>query len=101
MKAAVARAKRSAMGRTLCRMCGDRSGAVMMEYVILGVLIAAAAVLAVTFFGRKIVGSFMVMDAAVSGQNDKSEAGAKALQAQTVPDAQKSEQSRGTIAPGK
>ena len=45
-------ARRTALGRTLCRLAGDRTGAVMMEYVILGVLIAAAATLAAIYFGK-------------------------------------------------
>lgn len=54
----IRRAKRTVVGRMLCRMAGDKTGAVMMEYVILAVLIAAAAVVAVAMFGRTIVGMF-------------------------------------------
>jgi Flp pilus assembly pilin Flp len=46
--------------KVLCRLAGDRTGGVMMEYVILAVLIAAAVVVAVAMFGRTIVGMFGV-----------------------------------------
>ena len=41
-KARIARARHSALGRMLCRIAGDKTGAVMMEYVILGVLMMVA-----------------------------------------------------------
>ena len=44
--------------RILCRLMGDRAGGVMMEYVILAVLIAAAVVVAVAMFGKTLVGMF-------------------------------------------
>ena len=37
----IMRAKRSRIGRIVCRLLGDEKGAVTMEYVILAVLIAA------------------------------------------------------------
>ena len=46
--------------RVLCRLMGNRRGGVMMEYVILAVLIAAAVVVAVAMFGKTIVGMFNV-----------------------------------------
>jgi len=52
------RAKRTVWGRVLCRLLGEETGAVMMEYVILAVLIAAACVVAVAMFGKTIVGMF-------------------------------------------
>jgi Flp pilus assembly pilin Flp len=64
---AIARAKRTVLGRTLCRIAGDRAGGVMMEYVILGVLVAAAVVAVVAIFGQRIGHSFGVMTKAVSG----------------------------------
>jgi len=51
---------RSRVKRVLCRLMGDRAGGVMMEYVILAVLIAAAVVVAVAMFGKTIVGMFDV-----------------------------------------
>ncbi len=50
--------------RILCRLMGDRTGGVMMEYVILAVLIAAAVVVAVAMFGKTLVGMF---DSAAKG----------------------------------
>ena len=53
-------AKRMRIKRMLCRLAGDRAGGVMMEYVILAVLIAAAVVVAVAMFGKTLVGMFDV-----------------------------------------
>lgn len=61
-------AKRTRLGRVFCRLAGDQTGAVMMEYVILGVMIAAAATLAAIFFGKTIVQSFTTMTQATAGQ---------------------------------
>lgn len=52
--------KREKIRRALRRVMGDRAGGVMMEYVILAVLIAAAVVVAVAMFGKTIVGMFDV-----------------------------------------
>ncbi len=46
--------------KMLCRLMGNKNGGVMMEYVILAVLIAAAVVVAVAMFGKTIVGMFDV-----------------------------------------
>ena len=48
----------SMVGKTLRRFFGEEKGAVMMEYVIVAVLIAAACVVAVAMFGKTIVGMF-------------------------------------------
>ena len=58
---------------------GDKTGGVMMEYVILAVLIAAAVVVAVAMFGRTIVGMFDVAGKGATGDHS----GAKAAQTQT------------------
>ncbi len=57
-KTRLERRRDSRLGRLLCRLLGEEKGAVMMEYVILAVLIAAAAVVAVAMFGKTIVGMF-------------------------------------------
>lgn len=57
----IARAKRTALGRTLCRLFGDRTGGVMMEYVLLGVLVAAAVVALVWAFGGTLSGGLRTM----------------------------------------
>jgi Flp pilus assembly pilin Flp len=67
--ARIARAKRSILGRVLCRLCGDETGGVMMEYVILAVLIAAAVVVAVAMFGKTIVGMFNVAGKGATGDH--------------------------------
>lgn len=48
----------SRFGRICKRIAGEETGAVMMEYVIIAVLIAAACVVAVAMFGKTIVGMF-------------------------------------------
>ena len=50
------RMKNSAFGKFLRRISGEETGAVMMEYVIVAVLVAAAAVVAIAIFGKSIVG---------------------------------------------
>ena len=72
----VARAKKHLLGRMLCRLAGDQKGAVMMEYVIVAVLIAAACVTAVAMFGRTIVGMFSTAAKGATGDS----AGAKTTQ---------------------
>ncbi len=69
----IMRAKRSRIGRIVCRLLGDEKGAVTMEYVILAVLIAAAAVVAVTVFGKNIVAMFNIGTQAMSGNTEKAE----------------------------
>ena len=58
------------MKKVLCRLMGDKAGGVMMEYVILAVLIAAAAVVAVMYFGRGIVHSLGASTQAMSGNSE-------------------------------
>lgn len=50
----VVRAKRTVLGRVICRLIGDEAGAVAMEYVVIALLIVAAAVGAAVFFGKTI-----------------------------------------------
>ena len=93
-------ARRTVLGRTLCRLAGDRTGAVMMEYVILGVLIAAAATLAAIYFGKGIVGSFTTMTHATTGQTDSAKTDAKANQDSADKAKTDSEKARKDIAGG-
>ena len=53
-KLRITRAKRTAMGRFVCRLLGDECGAVAMEYVVIALLVVAAAVGAVLYFGGAI-----------------------------------------------
>ena len=50
----LARAKRTALGRFLCRLFGDNAGQGMMEYVVIAVLIVAAAVGVIMIFGDNL-----------------------------------------------
>lgn len=65
-------------GRLCVRVLGNERGAVMMEYVIISVLIAAAAVVAVAMFGKTIVGMF---DTAAKGATGEHSAAATAREA--------------------
>lgn len=55
-KLRITRAKRTATGRFVCRLLGDECGAVAMEYVVIALLVVAAAVGAAVYFGRAISG---------------------------------------------
>lgn len=66
----IARAKRTALGRFLCRLAGDNAGAVMMEYVVLGVMVVAAVVAIVMLFGQQIRVSFDKMIKSMRGEPD-------------------------------
>ena len=45
------KAKNSFLGRVLRRLLGEETGAVMMEYIVVALLIAAVAVVAISAFG--------------------------------------------------
>ncbi len=74
IKFKIERAKRMLFGRMLCRLLGDQTGAVLMEYVVVGVLVVAAAVGIVTIFGDTIVEQFDIMITTIV---DGSDAGKK------------------------
>ena len=63
----IIRAKRTRFGRMLCRLLGDNTGAVMMEYVVLALLICAAVVGIVLLFGDSIAGMFKSTTATLQG----------------------------------
>ena len=63
------KAKNSFVGRTLRRLLGEEKGAIMMEYVILGLLIAALAVVAVASFGSTLTDMFGTLSIAVTGDH--------------------------------
>ena len=65
----IARAKRTLFGRVLCRLFGDQTGAVLMEYVVLGVLVVAAVVGLVVAFGDQIGKGFKHMVHALQGKH--------------------------------
>lgn len=68
---AIKRAKRTLFGRVLCRLVGEQTGAVMMEYVVIGVLVVAAAVAMVQLFGGGIRTQFKAMIDALFGRTAK------------------------------
>lgn len=71
-KFAIRRAKETKLGRILCRLAGEENGAIMMEYVVVATLIAAAVAVAVFFFGSDIANMFASMGDSVRGDNTKS-----------------------------
>ena len=62
------KAANSFAGRVLRRLLGEEKGAVMMEYIVVGLLIAAAAVVIVGVFGSTISGMFAVLTNSVTNQ---------------------------------
>lgn len=67
----VERAKKSFVGRIVCRLAGEEKGAVMMEYVIVAVMIAAAVALGAYFFGETILDMFGVAAKGTDGRHDE------------------------------
>ncbi len=63
------KAANSFAGRLLRRLCGEENGAVMMEYIVVGLLIAAAAVVAISAFGQTITQMFASLGASVTGDH--------------------------------
>ena len=64
------RAKKSLVGRIVCCVMGEETGAVMMEYVIVAVLIAAAVAAGAWFFGKDLMNMFGVAGRAATGDDD-------------------------------
>lgn len=65
----IERTKRTLAGRLVCRLFGDQTGAVLMEYVVLGVLLVAAVVGAVVMFGDEIKDALDLMGRAIFSPN--------------------------------
>ena len=61
--------KNSKFGRIMKRVLGEETGAVMMEYVIIAVLIAAAVAVGAWYFGRSVNNEFRVASHAVVGHD--------------------------------
>lgn len=80
----VGRMRRHLLGRVVCRLLGDERGQAMMEYVIIAVLIAAAAVAAVAYFGKDIVAMFNVAGSAATGNATEAGEGRKAAKSLAV-----------------
>ena len=75
----VERAKKTFVGKIVCRMMGEERGAVMMEYVIVAVLIAAAVAVGAWLFGAQIMGMFGVAGDSTLGRHDKAVENQEAL----------------------
>ena len=69
-KIRLARAKRTAFGRFLCRLFGDEIGQGLMEWVVLAVLLVAAAVGTVVLFGRYMRAEWYTAMLAMMGKTD-------------------------------
>jgi len=59
------------MKNVLTRLMGDRAGGVMMEYVILAVMVAAAVIVAVMYFSGTIRKGFNTVTQAAAGESGK------------------------------
>ena len=62
-------ATKSLVGRVLRRLLGEEKGAVMMEYIVIALLIAAAVVIAVSAFGRYASDLFGVLGFSMGGRS--------------------------------
>lgn len=62
------KATNSFVGRVLRRLLGEEKGAVMMEYIVIALLIAAVAVVAIGYFGDGIANVFGVLNQVVAGK---------------------------------
>ena len=67
--ATVKRAKKTLVGRCVCRLIGEESGQAMMEYVIVAVMIAAAVAVGAWFFGKDIMNMFGTAGRSATGDN--------------------------------
>ena len=78
----------SKVGKILRRLVGEEAGAVMMEYVIVAVLVAAACVVAIAYFGKTVTSEANVASTAMTGQGN-----AASDQQQEIQEKQKTYQS--------
>lgn len=83
----IAKMKCTRLGRLVCRLMGEEQGAVMMEYVIIAVLIAAACVVAVAMFGKTIVGMFDSAAKGATGDHSGAKTAQDATRTQQTTDA--------------
>lgn len=72
--------KTSKFGRLVCRVLGEETGAVMMEYVIIAVLIAAAVAVGAWYFGRSVNNEFRVASDGVTGNDTQAQIDQKKAQ---------------------
>ena len=69
----IARARRTRIGRIVCRLMGDQTGGVLMEYVLLGLLVVAAVAGVVIAFGDSISTGLKAMSRTVRGETEVAE----------------------------
>ena len=65
--------KNSKFGKLLRRIAGEETGAVMMEYVIIAVLIAAAVAVGAWYFGRTVNNEFRVASHGMAGDDTQAQ----------------------------
>ena len=78
-----------------------RRGAVMMEYVVLAVLIAAACVVAVVVFGRGIVRNTDIMNKATVGRGSRAGEAAEIYQQDVADDVKEAKKFANTFSDAK
>ena len=84
--------RNSFVRKALVRLLGEQRGAVMMEYVIVAVLIAAACVVAVAMFGKTIVGMFDTAAKGATGDHSGAKKSLDSTQQTQSQDASKASQ---------
>ena len=72
-KKQLARAMNSRFGKLVRRIIGEDAGAVMMEYVIVAVMIAAVVAVGAWLFGAQILNMFGIGGDSMIGHNDRAE----------------------------
>lgn len=78
--------KATRAGRAMTRLFGEEQGAVLMEYVVLGVLIVAAVVGMVIAFGNRTNKQVQVMIETVEGKPNTAQATVQAADAAAAAD---------------
>jgi Flp pilus assembly pilin Flp len=91
------KATNSFVGRVLRRLIGEEKGVVMMEYIVVGLLIAAEAVVAVGAFGGGITNMFGALTATVVGESTDARANVDSARADAKQDLTKSDAHRSHI----
>lgn len=74
----------SFVGRVIRRLAGEERGVVMMEYIVVGLLIAAAVVVAVAVFGRTANDMFGSLSTTMTGDYAQGRAQQNQTQANTA-----------------
>ena len=96
-KSFLKKATNSFVGRVLRRLLGEEKGAVMMEYIVLGLLIAAVAVVAVGAFGGAITSVFGALTGYVVGESTAGDKSLGNARSDASADLDKSDSHRGIV----